>query len=911
MKLNTRRKLKKIALISCCVLATAGAGIGIGTSFLRKVEDNGFSLSLDSSFTSLNYNRVSSDTDGNIRYLYQNLVDGLFFNNGSYGNDTIAKVLGYTSPLIARIGYAQYSRLLVQNTDIDKKEVEYSKLSEAINSSSRSEIYPGISSSVATDSIDFVQRDDPSKSNRTIVDIDIRLKKEAIWENGDQVGAEDFVDSLWYAINPKNISENASLGSPIFNYTNCSIYLQNSKQDLDKVYWDPSIESDNSCKKLFDDSIVPLDNERRPIVLSKRNLSREQIAKGEYGEKTKFLRIRIDLGVSSIVGGTQSNPTYNAPDYPQLVRTIGRNELLFPVNKKFIESINGGYQKFGTSRETFLSNGPYKIADFEFDYQLHAVKNPKFWDSARTLSESFKMLVIKRQSTAQSLFRTGKINNTQIPPELYATFSRDSKIAQKIYRGQSAGLLRGYFFNTYGPNSQYTSNVHFRNAIKYAIDREQLVAASDVTGTIPATNHFVPESFEQKTTNGAGLFEYLIERRLSDGSYKPFTYSLPLSDKNNLRHEVAMANLPSAEARGLISRNNQIDRSLIQRDLEYNPALARYEFEKFLNEVKPKSKPKIVVLFQNSGTSKAQAYAIKSFVEKNLEYKIDINIVPQPAILFTENTREFNNKYDLVERSYTATYNSSPFTYYRLFMVRPDRNSSAVQNNISLVGNTILYNMFDAEEKNALINQIDKDIEKYSSDNNLTKEDDAIAKYFSSKYRVDWVDSQSWVNTKHFLEQWVHDVNNKIADLNNQVMEGNQKYEVLDKRMQVHTDIVKNYIQQQVNSPTSWYKSKITTSNDGLTQILENVSDEQKIDQINKNLRVIELVLKLSGLAILSYESAQTFYASDIINAFALTSLVPGAYSLRNSYKCFKPPYSINRYLPNCSALSGAESIIG
>lgn len=924
MKRRTKKLFKK-SIASLAILGfVAGSGTLIGLSFSKERETTSFYVSAQSPYTSLNYNKTNEAKNPNVSSVFQNSIDGFFFYN-SYGAGefNVKKVLGYSSSSYSFLSNYQYNNVLSSansNPDTDPFE-KYS--------SDASEYYLGISNSISDGPVYITKSLESDVSNPGYIDFFLKIKDSAKWQNGEEVGAEDFIDSIRYSINPKNQSVIYNEGAEIYGYNSCRSYLSNNNIDLDAIWNDVVINKNekykDNCGKLFNEGVVATSKNRLPApYLDTASEKYENLYKNNKDNsliKNHYIRYRFP--VSNTSGSTRSISSSFIP-------SLSKKQIFYPVNRRFIESIDGGYLKFGTSPETFISNGPFYLAEADFDYELYFKKNEYFWDSDRVLSKSYKIKVIKDVTAAQTQFRIGKIDNVDLTVELYNTLSKDPKIAGLIKRGQSSAMSRGFSFNTYGPMSNYTQNPFLRNAIKFSINRENLVSASGVKGTIPTytfSTTYSGSDSEFKSSNGAGFDSYLYKKD-ENGTLNPLKISYNYDYEGfKIKRDLVFSAYKSKTEASIVSSYEQIDRESISRDYDFDPALALYNLNKFY-ETSGFDKNKVLtlkLLFVNSGTEKTQAVTFKRQVEKNLNNKIKIELVAKPVQTLTLEKNGFYNTYDIIYREIKDDLLISPFNILRYLMIKPDKNSSKNLNDVSVIGNTTIFNPYDEDDQTSILGFW----KKQADQNNLSLE-----KYLNNNFDMD-ISSQDLENIKSFISQWIISVNDKIlTDFSDMKPTKNKNSILIREDMEINSEIIKNYVNQSSGMPNNWYKNKIDYSQvSGIIDFIKDKNDDEissdlskinldlnsseTVDRISLGddiLRIIinlEKIIKISSPSILTFQSSQTYYASSLLNAVSYGFLFPTGYSFRHAYKCSSPPTEINKFIPGCEVRYGSEIIIG
>lgn len=157
---------------------------------------------------------------------------------------------------------------------------------------------------------------------------------------------------------------------------------------------------------------------------------------------------------------------------------------LFPVHKKTIEE--HGDQWFRP--EHIVSNGPYRLAEWQVNQKIVLKQNKHFWDAQSLQIETATALVIDEENTAVRLFQQNQIDWTGLngaPHSLVNSFSKREDF--RVHPGFVAYFLR---FNTTRPP---LNDQRVRTALSLAIDRKTIVEKITRAGETPARS-FVPAS---------------------------------------------------------------------------------------------------------------------------------------------------------------------------------------------------------------------------------------------------------------------------------------------------------------------------------------------------------------------------------------------------------------------------------
>ncbi len=138
---------------------------------------------------------------------------------------------------------------------------------------------------------------------------------------------------------------------------------------------------------------------------------------------------------------------------------------------------------------TFIGTGPYVLENFEPGVQFGATHNPNYWKPDRAWVDSVEMLILNDPTARSAALISGQVNMID---------RVDNKVVDRI-----KALGRFDLIEAVGGRYQTTvmdvraapfDNVHVREAIKYAIDREQQVDKVFRGYAVPANDHPIPPS---------------------------------------------------------------------------------------------------------------------------------------------------------------------------------------------------------------------------------------------------------------------------------------------------------------------------------------------------------------------------------------------------------------------------------
>ncbi|MGN0778127.1 MAG: peptide ABC transporter substrate-binding protein, partial [Aristaeellaceae bacterium] len=158
---------------------------------------------------------------------------------------------------------------------------------------------------------------------------------------------------------------------------------------------------------------------------------------------------------------------------------------------------------YGTSPETFLSNGAFVLESYTpGTASLSLKKNPDYWDAERVKLAGIKYQVVGSSDNALTGFKTGTLDVVTISGNQVVSVQKDAALAEKL-KVVGAGYMWYLSFSQTVNNAQggMLANANLRLAISNAIDREALVEDYVMDGSLD-TYTAVPPQFASSATTG-------------------------------------------------------------------------------------------------------------------------------------------------------------------------------------------------------------------------------------------------------------------------------------------------------------------------------------------------------------------------------------------------------------------------
>ncbi|MGL6229044.1 MAG: peptide ABC transporter substrate-binding protein [Culicoidibacterales bacterium] len=152
----------------------------------------------------------------------------------------------------------------------------------------------------------------------------------------------------------------------------------------------------------------------------------------------------------------------------------------FPVNEEFYTTV--GAEKYGTSADTSLSNGPFTVTTWDKDQQLVLTKSETYWDAETVSLPSVTFRVIQDEATTVQLFESGELTRMGVSGDYYDRYKDNA--------GFDTAKDLSIWYLSVNQNNNNTNpilkNADFRKALSTAIDREVIANQVYKNGSFPA-----------------------------------------------------------------------------------------------------------------------------------------------------------------------------------------------------------------------------------------------------------------------------------------------------------------------------------------------------------------------------------------------------------------------------------------
>lgn len=208
----------------------------------------------------------------------------------------------------------------------------------------------------------------------------------------------------------------------------------------------------------------------------------------------------------------------NLPYYQELL-TFG---TFLPQNEKFVKEQG---EKYGTTKDTTLYNGPFTMSDWKTENQFTLSKNEKYWDKDQVKLKKINSKIVKEKQTALNLFDTGKVDRVVLSAENVDKYKDDKRLTTE--------LDASTFFVRMNQKNSDLANKELRMALAKSIDKEKYVKNNLNNGSV-AVDTLMPTQF----VKGPDGKDYI------DGVKSPLNYD---KDEAKKHYEKAQQELGKKE----------------------------------------------------------------------------------------------------------------------------------------------------------------------------------------------------------------------------------------------------------------------------------------------------------------------------------------------------------------------------
>lgn len=240
--------------------------------------------------------------------------------------------------------------------------------------------------------------------------------------------------------------------------------------------------------------------------------------------------------------------------------------IAYPIHRATFEEHGERFTRPGVN----VSNGAYRIVEWEAQSHIRVERNPYYWNDARTRIHAVVFHPIEAESTELARYRAGDLHMTRtIPVQQYEWLQRN--LADELY---VTPYLSTYFYGFNLTKPPFQGNLPLRRALSLAIDREVIAGQVVGSGEVPAYAWVTPgiNNYETQRPEWA---DWPREQRLAEARrlYAEAGYSAGNPLRVELRYNTAESHRRIAVAIA----------SMWREELGVETTLHNEEWQVFLN----------------------------------------------------------------------------------------------------------------------------------------------------------------------------------------------------------------------------------------------------------------------------------------------------------------------------------------
>nr|WP_263327585.1 peptide ABC transporter substrate-binding protein [Neobacillus sp. Marseille-Q6967] len=139
------------------------------------------------------------------------------------------------------------------------------------------------------------------------------------------------------------------------------------------------------------------------------------------------------------------------------------NPAFFPINEK----VAAENPEWFSEAESFVSNGPFTLSEWNHDSDFTMVKNDQYWDNKNVKLDKVHWAMVDDTNTEYQMFQTGELDTSDVPADLAEQLFKEGNVKVEDQAGE--------YFYRFNVNMEPFQNVNIRKAFAMAVDQKQIV----------------------------------------------------------------------------------------------------------------------------------------------------------------------------------------------------------------------------------------------------------------------------------------------------------------------------------------------------------------------------------------------------------------------------------------------------
>jgi oligopeptide transport system substrate-binding protein len=156
--------------------------------------------------------------------------------------------------------------------------------------------------------------------------------------------------------------------------------------------------------------------------------------------------------------------------------------VFYPQNTKFYSEKKFEY---GTSAENIVGNGPFELKEWVYESKVVVEKADTYWNKGEIKVDRIEMPIILDRTTAYNVYKNDEVDMIVMPNEFVDKYKDSEELVP--YEDASVWYLN------FNDDVKWLSNKKIRQALSYAIDRNDLVEKVK-NGSGAVATSYVPNS---------------------------------------------------------------------------------------------------------------------------------------------------------------------------------------------------------------------------------------------------------------------------------------------------------------------------------------------------------------------------------------------------------------------------------
>ncbi|WP_461611626.1 peptide ABC transporter substrate-binding protein [Cytobacillus kochii] len=156
------------------------------------------------------------------------------------------------------------------------------------------------------------------------------------------------------------------------------------------------------------------------------------------------------------------------------------NPAFFPINEKVAEE----NPEWFAEADSYVSNGPFKLTEWQHDSHFVMEKNENYWDATNVKLDKVHWAMVDDETTEYQMYKTDELDTSAVPAEL----------SEELFADGSAQMVEqaGDYFYRFNVTMEPFQNVNIRKAFVMAINQQEIVDYVTKNGEEPAYGFVSP-----------------------------------------------------------------------------------------------------------------------------------------------------------------------------------------------------------------------------------------------------------------------------------------------------------------------------------------------------------------------------------------------------------------------------------